>query len=171
MQRKKWSGFSGHGYKFDSSEQSRLQSSKILALQDDVPPPPPGPPPAPPATPAPLQLAVVGKQPPPPPQRPPPPAQPKPTFAEELEINDYPAVARMRISSQEARSGIEARTGCSINIKGQYVPRDHKVPEGVRKLYIEVVGHSRASARLAKQEAYQMVEETAIQTLNIPSKR
>ena len=172
VQRKKWSGFSGHGYKFDSTEQSRLQTSKILALQDDVPPPPPppGPPPVQSAH-APPPLQIVGKQPPPPPQRPPQPSQPNPTFTEELEINEYPAVARIRISSQDARAGIEARTGCKLSIKGQYISKDHKVPEGVRKLYIEIVGNTRSSTRLAKQEAYQMVEETAIQTLNIPSKR
>ena len=70
-----------------------------------------------------------------------------------------------------ALAGVEARTACKIAVRGQFVANDHKLPEGERKLHLEISGASKAAVKQARQELHQMVEETAIQTLNIPSRK
>merc|ERR1719310_1130680 len=56
---------------------------------------------------------------------------------EEFEINDYPQVARQRISHREPLLQIEEMTGAKLWVKGQYFGSNVKIPEGCRKLYVE----------------------------------
>ena len=46
----------------------------------------------------------------------------------ELEFNDYPEIARRRMSDKQARQGIEDRTGARIQIKGIYTPKGQAPP-------------------------------------------
>ncbi|KAF4662922.1 atp-dependent rna helicase [Perkinsus chesapeaki] len=90
---------------------------------------------------------------------------------EELEINDYPQLARAKVSNRELRGGIEERTGCRLQIKGQFYQKNAYVPPGCRKLYIEIIGNSAVSCQRAKAECRDVCEEWAKTTLNIPQGR
>ncbi|KAF4656622.1 atp-dependent rna helicase, partial [Perkinsus olseni] len=90
---------------------------------------------------------------------------------EELEINDYPQLARAKVSNRELRGGIEERTGCRLQIKGQFYQRNAYVPPGCRKLYIEIIGNSAVACQRAKAECRDVCEEWAKTTLNIPQGR
>lgn len=89
-------------------------------------------------------------------------------FVEELEINDYPQIARQRISAREPLLQIEELTSAKVQVRGQYFASNAKVPEGGRKLYVECVGQTAMAAQKAKYEVLKMVEALAIRTLNIP---
>jgi hypothetical protein len=90
------------------------------------------------------------------------------SFVEELEINDYPQIARQKVSVREPLLQIEELTGAKVQIKGQYFASNAKVPEGGRKLYVECVGPTAVAVQKAKHEVHKMVEALAIRTLNIP---
>jgi len=85
---------------------------------------------------------------------------------EELEINDYPQVARQKASHREPLLQIEEMTGCKVWVKGQYFAG--KMPEGAKKLYVEIIGPTAMAATKAKYEVHKMMEALAIRTLNIP---
>ena len=95
-------------------------------------------------------------------------AAPRGMFVEELEINDYPAVARLRASARDLKAGIENRTGSKIIVKGQYVAPKHKPPAGARKLFVEISAPTKAAAEQAKHELLSAIEEVAIATLKLP---
>jgi len=87
---------------------------------------------------------------------------------EELEINDYPQVARQKISHKEPLLAIEELTGARCQVKGQHFASNANLPTGARKLYVEIVGPTIVSVQKAKQEVRRMMEALAIRTLNIP---
>jgi len=87
---------------------------------------------------------------------------------DELEINDYPQIARQKISHKEPLLAIEEMTGSKCQVKGQYFTANQKLPEGARRLYVEIVGPTVVSVQKAKQEVKRMMEALAIRTLNIP---
>lgn len=96
------------------------------------------------------------------------PVAPQGMAMDELEINDYPTIARQKISHKEPLLAIEEMTGAKCQVKGQYFAANHKLPEGARRLYVEVVGPTVISVQKAKQEVRRMMEALSIRTLNIP---
>jgi ATP-dependent RNA helicase DDX46/PRP5 len=89
-------------------------------------------------------------------------------FCEELDINDYPQVARQKITHRDPLVAIEEMTGCRVQVRGQHFLPNAKMPEGARKLYVECVGPTSVAAAKAKHEVFKMMEARAIRTLNIP---
>jgi len=90
-------------------------------------------------------------------------------FIEEFEINDYPEIARKRISHREPLAAIEELSGgAKLWIKGQYHADARKMPEGARKLFVEITGPTQITVQKAKNEVRKMMEALAIRTLNIP---
>lgn len=87
---------------------------------------------------------------------------------DELEINDYPQIARQKISHKEPLLAIEELTGSKCQVKGQYFGANAKLPEGARRLYVEIVGPTMVSVQKAKHEVRRMMEALSIRTLNIP---
>ncbi len=89
----------------------------------------------------------------------------------ELEINDYPEIARKAVQARERRNDVMERTQTKIDIRGQYfdpkIPKN-RLPEGYRKLFIEISGPSQMGVDRAYKEMYTIVEETAKTTLKIP---
>mmetsp|Transcript_47995 Transcript_47995/g.109176 ORF Transcript_47995/g.109176 Transcript_47995/m.109176 type:complete len:1407 (+) Transcript_47995:230-4450(+) len=88
--------------------------------------------------------------------------------SDELDINDYPQIARQKISHRDPLNAIEEMTGAKVQVRGQYFAANAKIPEGARKLYVEIVGPTTISVQKAKHEVRQMMEALAIRTLNIP---
>jgi len=87
---------------------------------------------------------------------------------DELEINDYPQIARQKISHRDPLLQIEEMTGARVQVKGQYFATEKQMPAGARKLYVEIVGPTTVSVQKAKHEVRQMMEALSIRTLNIP---
>jgi len=87
---------------------------------------------------------------------------------DEFEINDYPQIARQRISHREPLLAIEELSGAKCWVKGQFFADERKIPEGGKKLYVEIIGPTILSVQKAKQEVRKMMEALAIRTLNIP---
>lgn len=96
------------------------------------------------------------------------PAAPLGMITDEFEINDYPQIARQKISHKEPLLAIEEMTGSKCQVKGQYFAAGAKMPEGARRLYVSIVGPTVVSVQKAKQEVKRMMETLAIRTLNIP---
>uniref|UniRef100_A0A7S3WIJ2 ATP-dependent RNA helicase PRP5/DDX46/KHDC4 KH domain-containing protein n=1 Tax=Strombidinopsis acuminata TaxID=141414 RepID=A0A7S3WIJ2_9SPIT len=96
------------------------------------------------------------------------PMAPNGMHMEEVEINDYPQIARQKISHREPLQQIEELTGSRVQVKGQHFATHAKMPEGARKLYVEVVGPTVVAVQKGKQEVIRMMEALAIRTLNIP---
>eukprot|EP00929_Paragymnodinium_shiwhaense_P047327 TRINITY_DN23_c2_g1_i1.p1 TRINITY_DN23_c2_g1~~TRINITY_DN23_c2_g1_i1.p1 ORF type:complete len:1441 (-),score=491.69 TRINITY_DN23_c2_g1_i1:25-4347(-) len=90
------------------------------------------------------------------------------TFMDEFEINDYPQVARQRISHRDPMLQIEELTGAKCWVKGQYFADERKMPPGSKKLYVEITGSTAMAVQKGKQEVRRMMEALAIRTLNIP---
>lgn len=85
-----------------------------------------------------------------------------------MEINDYPQIARQKISHREPLLQIEELTGAKLQVRGQYFSAGTRLPEGARKLYVQIIGPTTMSAQKAKYEVHKMMEALAIRTLNIP---
>jgi len=85
-------------------------------------------------------------------------------FSEDLEINDYPQMARWRVTRKEALQGITEWTGASITTKGAYVQPGRNPPPGERKLYLCIEGPDANSVRMAKIELVRILDETEITT-------
>lgn len=96
------------------------------------------------------------------------PVAPLGMFMEEFEINDYPQIARQKISHKDPMLAIEELTGAKCQVKGQYFGPGAKIPEGARKLYVEIVGPTTISVQKGQHEIRRMMEALAIRTLNIP---
>lgn len=88
--------------------------------------------------------------------------------SDELEINDYPQIARQKITHREPLVAIEEMTGAKVQVKGQHFASGARMPEGGKKLYVEIIGPTQVSVLKAKHEVYKMMEALAIRTLNIP---
>ena len=67
------------------------------------------------------------------------------THETELEINDYPEKIRLQLQKRYFHQELEERTGTKILLKGKFFDpkKRFKVPEGERKLYLEIRGKSR----------------------------
>ncbi|CAE7453529.1 unnamed protein product [Symbiodinium pilosum] len=88
--------------------------------------------------------------------------------SDELEINDYPQIARQKITHRDPLVAIEEMTGAKVQVKGQHFASGARMPEGAKKLYVEIIGPTQVSVAKAKNEVYKMMEALAIRTLNIP---
>lgn len=88
--------------------------------------------------------------------------------SDELEINDYPQIARQKITHREPLVAIEEMTGAKVQVKGQHFASTARMPEGAKKLYVEILGPTQVAVAKAKHEVFKMMEALAIRTLNIP---
>merc|ERR1712039_1098315 len=89
-------------------------------------------------------------------------------FRDEFEINDYPQVARHKISHRDPQVQIEELTGAKVWVKGQFFADERKMPPGSKKLYVEITGPTALAVQKAKKEVKNMIEALSIRTLNIP---
>ena len=170
--RKRKAGFGGHGFTFQEVARRRVEvdlrrgdeaeveheEPEDVAQKSGVPPPPSGPRPTG-LIPSSSTLGSIK------------PTTDPTTFTDELPINDYPAIARVKANSRELKQGIEQRTGCRIALKGVFAPPGQKVPAGEKKLYLEISGSTNHSVQAGKRELYAAAEQAAIATLNLDAKK
>jgi ATP-dependent RNA helicase DDX46/PRP5 len=80
----------------------------------------------------------------------------------EIEINEYPQPARMRVTHRDTISGIidsAGGQGITVVVKGQYLPANRPIKEGERKLYIRIEGDSHHSVETARSEIRRILME------------
>jgi hypothetical protein len=87
---------------------------------------------------------------------------------EELEINDYPELARAKGVTRDTRLQLEEQFGVKIAMKGQYFGPGQTIPVGGRKLFVEISGANKNAVLRARKAVFESVEQWAIKTLNIP---
>lgn len=88
---------------------------------------------------------------------------------EELEINDFPQNARWRLTRKETLAPISEWTGAAISTRGQYFAPGRIPGPGERKLYLFIEGPNEQSAKKAKSELKQVLEDIMKQTLQSAS--
>lgn len=85
----------------------------------------------------------------------------------ELEINDYPLQARQKVIQKDYLGMIHDLTNCTISLRGTYFEPNKKVPLGQRKLYLHIESENKYNVTSAYREIKRVLEETALQTLNV----
>lgn len=76
-------------------------------------------------------------------------------FICEVEINEYPQPARLKVTHRDTISGIIDAAGGSgiiVVVRGQYIPPNRQIKEGERKLYIRIEGETQHSVEVARSE-------------------
>ena len=82
-------------------------------------------------------------------------------YKSELEINDYPQMARQKVMAREVILGISELTKAAITAKGSYFPPGRNPPAGERKLYFLIESDSDANVRAARKELKRSLDEHA----------
>mmetsp|Transcript_9080 Transcript_9080/g.15350 ORF Transcript_9080/g.15350 Transcript_9080/m.15350 type:complete len:1216 (+) Transcript_9080:81-3728(+) len=83
-------------------------------------------------------------------------------FSEELEINDYPANVRRKVTQRSVLDEVTDRTGTNIISRGVYVPPGKKLEMGERKLFLLIEGPTEMQVKQAKIEVVRMLEEETL---------
>ncbi len=83
-------------------------------------------------------------------------------YVDELEINDYPPRARMRVLKREFLGALQDGTRTAITSKGVFVEAGRKPPAGERKLYLQIEGPVEGGVRKAKRELHRALEEETL---------
>ncbi|CAH0473298.1 unnamed protein product [Peronospora belbahrii] len=84
-------------------------------------------------------------------------------FVEELEINDYPQLARWKVTQKEASDSVAELTGAAVITRGSYIPAGRKPNPSERKLYLAIEGSSQSSVIEARRELQRILDETTLQ--------
>mmetsp|Transcript_20820 Transcript_20820/g.21475 ORF Transcript_20820/g.21475 Transcript_20820/m.21475 type:complete len:882 (-) Transcript_20820:133-2778(-) len=83
-------------------------------------------------------------------------------FMEEFEINDYPPLARRKVTQKNVLDEITYRTSVAIIARGSYIPPGKKLEVGERKLYLLIEGSTEMQVKQAKMEIQRLLEEETI---------
>jgi ATP-dependent RNA helicase DDX46/PRP5 len=83
-------------------------------------------------------------------------------FADELEINDYPANVRRKVTQRSVLDEVTDRTGTNIISRGSYVPSGKKLEVGERKLFLLIEGPTEMQVKQAKIEVLRLLEEETL---------
>ena len=88
-----------------------------------------------------------------------PPRKPDPTavYRAELDINDFPQAARWEVTSKKVVARLEEEFGVRIKALGVHVKAGAPVPDGERRLYLEITASDTEKVRKAKAELRMLV--------------
>ena len=86
--------------------------------------------------------------------------QHKQYFEAELEINDFPQNARWRATHRETLRTLGEQFGSAVVVRGRYVKPGTVLPEGERKLYLQIEGPSADIVKKTKSEIKRILEES-----------
>ena len=79
----------------------------------------------------------------------------------ELEINDYPQMARQKVISRDSLMAIQEMAQVVIITKGQYYAPGRNPPAGERKLYLLIEGETEDVVKAARKELRRQLGEYA----------
>ena len=80
-------------------------------------------------------------------------------FETELEINDFPKLARYKVTQKETIAQIMEMTGAAVTAKGQYAQPGRPLAPGDRKLYLLIEGPSERVVKEGKNYVKQIIEQ------------
>ena len=80
-------------------------------------------------------------------------------FSAEVEINDFPAEARFKVTRKEYLKEIQGRSGCAITCRGNFVAPRQKVKDGEKKLYLVIESSTQSNVDRAKEEITRILKE------------
>ena len=83
-------------------------------------------------------------------------------FAEEIEINDYPAAARKKVTHRTFLDDIGERTGVNVISRGVFIDPSKPPKLGERKLYLLLEGTSEMQVKQAKLEIMRQLDEETL---------
>ena len=86
-------------------------------------------------------------------------------FTTNLEINDYPQSARIKICSHDYLSSIYDLTGCQVSVRGTYIEPGKIAPLGQSKQYLYVEGSSKREVAETVREIKRAIEELTMSGL------
>eukprot|EP00730_Choanoeca_flexa_P006377 TRINITY_DN12143_c1_g1_i1.p1 TRINITY_DN12143_c1_g1~~TRINITY_DN12143_c1_g1_i1.p1 ORF type:complete len:984 (+),score=309.05 TRINITY_DN12143_c1_g1_i1:265-2952(+) len=78
---------------------------------------------------------------------------------EEIEINEWPQEARYKVTRRDFMQEIGETCGAAITVRGYYYPPGKKVPDGSRKIYINVEGPGQENVSKATAEIRRILKE------------
>ena len=84
----------------------------------------------------------------------------------DLEINDYPLVARNKVTRGDFLGMIHDLTNCTVSTRGTYVEPGKKVHAGQKKLRLHIVGETDYDVRSAYKEIQKILDDTAANAMN-----
>ena len=85
------------------------------------------------------------------------------SFEDELEINDYPAKARLRVLQRDTIQTTQDFTNTAIISKGIHIPHGRKPKEGEQKLYLLIQGSTAINVKRAKADLLRVLEEVTME--------
>lgn len=83
-------------------------------------------------------------------------------FAEEIEINDYPAAARKKVTHRTFLDDIGERTGVNVISRGVFIDPSKPPKLGERRLYLLLEGTSEMQVKQAKLEIMRQLDEETL---------
>lgn len=83
-------------------------------------------------------------------------------FAEEIEINDYPAAARKKVTHRTFLDDIGERTAVNVISRGVFIDPAKPPKLGERKLYLLLEGTSEMQVKQAKLEIMRQLDEETL---------
>jgi len=87
-------------------------------------------------------------------------------YEEELEINDFPQVARWRVTSKEALAQISEYSEAGITVRGTFCQHNKEPPEGERKLFLAIESTDERAVTKAKAEIIRLLREELFKLRN-----
>jgi len=84
----------------------------------------------------------------------------------DLEINDYPQVARNKVTNRDFLGMIQDLTNCTVSIRGTFVEPGKKVHAGQKKLRLHIVGENDYNVRSAYKEIQKNLDDVAANAMN-----
>ncbi|KAI3994294.1 hypothetical protein MKX01_012551 [Papaver californicum] len=90
-------------------------------------------------------------------------------YKAKFEINEYPEIARSKVTHRETLGPISEWTGTAITTKGQYYPpRMNPDPGNERKLYLSIEGPTESSVQKAMAELERVAEISGKRNICFP---
>lgn len=83
-------------------------------------------------------------------------------FSEEFDINDYPPLARRKITSKATLDDVIERTAVNIIQRGSYVAPNKKPEATDKRLHLLIEGTSELAVKKAKNEILRLLEEETL---------
>jgi len=77
----------------------------------------------------------------------------------ELEINDFPQMARWKVTHRDSIQAIQEWTKAAIITKGAYYPPGRNPPAGERKLYLRIEAETADGLKAARKELKRILQE------------
>lgn len=85
-------------------------------------------------------------------------------FSEEIDINDYPAPARKRITQKATLDEVVERSGVAIIQRGNYVAPNKKLEPGEKRLRLIIEASTELAVQKARAEIMRVLEDETLRT-------